>query len=106
MKKIFSVLVFIFSLVCGILICGCADTAPTDSEEHYFIVTYSAKEGGYIDGETTQKVESGKDGLTVVAVPYDGYEFVKWSDGVTTAERCETNIISYLGASAIFEKIV
>ncbi len=105
MKKIFSVLVFIFSLVCGILICGCADTAPTDSEEHYFTVTYSAKEGGYIDGETTQKVESGKDGLTVVAVPYDGYEFVKWSDGVTEATRQDRNVTADISVAANFEKL-
>lgn len=103
MKKIFSVLVFIFSLVCGILICGCADTAPTDSEEHYFTVTYSAKEGGYIDGETTQKVESGKDGLTVVAVPYDGYEFVKWSDGRTEATRQDINITADISVTAEFK---
>ena len=102
MKKIFSVLVSIFSLVCGILICGCADTAPTDSEEHYFTVTYSAKEGGYIDGETTQKVESGKDGLTVVAVPYDGYEFVKWSDGRTEATRQDINITADISVTAEF----
>ncbi len=103
MKKIFSVLVFIFSLVCGILICGCADTAPTDSEEHYFIVTYSAKEGGYIDGETTQKVESGNNGLTVVAVSNDGYEFVKWSDGRTEATRQDINITADISVTAEFK---
>ncbi len=103
MKKIFSVLVFIFSLICGILICGCADTAPTDSEEHYFIVTYSAKEGGYIDGQAEQQLESGKDGLTVVAVPYDGYEFVKWSDGRTEATRQDINVTVDISVTAEFK---
>ncbi len=103
MKKIFSVLVFIFSLVCGILICGCADTAPTDSEEHYFIVTYSATDGGYIDGQAEQQLESGKDGLTVVAVPYDGYEFVKWSDGRTEATRQDINITADISVTAEFK---
>lgn len=103
MKKIFSVLVFIFSLVCGILICGCVDTAPTDSEEQYFTATYSVTDGGYIDGETTQKVESGNNGLTVVAVPNYGYEFVKWSDGRAEATRQDINVTADISVTAEFK---
>ncbi len=66
-------------------------------------MTYSAKEGGYIDGETTQKVESGKDGLTVVAVPYDGYEFVQWSDGGTEAARQDKNVTVDISVTAEFK---
>lgn len=43
--------------------------------------------------------------ITVEAVPYEGYKFVRWSDGVTSAVRHDINIISYLSAEAIFEKI-
>ncbi len=101
MKKFLISILVVFSFAL-ILICACV----TNGDACSYTIIYSATDGGYIDGQAEQQLESGKDGLTVVAVPYDGYEFVKWSDGVTTAERCETNIISYLGASAIFEKIV
>ena len=54
-----------------------------EAQPIYYDLIYIAGEGGYIDGQAEQQVESGKDGLTVVAVPYDGYEFVQWSDGGT-----------------------
>lgn len=39
------------------------------------------------------------------AVPFDGYRFVKWSDGVKTPIRYDNNIISYIAVQAIFEPI-
>ncbi len=42
--------------------------------------------------------------LVVQAIPYEGYRFLKWSDGVETATRHDVNIISYLNVIAIFEK--
>ncbi|WP_290374745.1 InlB B-repeat-containing protein, partial [Turicimonas muris] len=66
-------------------------------------MTYSATDGGYIDGQAEQQLESGKDGLTVVAVPYDGYEFVKWSDGRTEATRQDINITADISVTAEFK---
>ena len=43
--------------------------------------------------------------LIVEAVANDGFTFIGWSDGVKTAQRTDTNIISYLNVRAIFEKI-
>ena len=43
--------------------------------------------------------------ITVKAIPYEGYRFVRWSDGVTTQIREEKNIISYIEVYAVFEKI-
>lgn len=43
--------------------------------------------------------------FSVIAVPNEGYRFVKWSDGVTTALRHDCNIIAYFRVEAIFEKI-
>lgn len=43
--------------------------------------------------------------LTIEAVADEGYRFVMWSDGVTTAIREDKNIVSDLIIKAIFEKI-
>ena len=43
--------------------------------------------------------------VTVEAIANDGYKFVKWSDGVTTAIRHDKNITSRLVVYPIFEKI-
>lgn len=43
--------------------------------------------------------------MKVEAIPKEGYRFVKWSDGVTTAIRQDSNIISYFSVKAIFEEI-
>lgn len=98
MKKfIISILVvFSFSLV---LFCACV----TNGNACTYTIVYSATDGGYIDGETTQKVESGNDGLTVAAVPNDGYEFVKWSDGRTEATRQDINVTSDISVTAEFK---
>ncbi len=56
------------------------------------------------DNYIVKDVPYGSD-LTFEAVPFEGYRFVRWSDGVTSARRTEKNIISYLNLKAIFEKI-
>ncbi len=42
--------------------------------------------------------------MEVTAVPDDGYEFVKWSDGVTEATRQDRNVTKDIVVKAIFEK--
>lgn len=46
----------------------------------------------------------GKELFSVEAIPYDGYEFVEWSDGITTAERQDKNITKPINVTAIFKK--
>ena len=48
----------------------------------------------------TKYVAYGSD-LTVEAVPKEGYKFVKWSDGVTSAIRIDTDIVTYFNVLAI-----
>lgn len=43
--------------------------------------------------------------LVVEAIPDEGYRFVRWSDGITTAIRYDVNIIARIHVEAIFEKI-
>ena len=74
-----------------------------------FILRYTASEGGHIlmDGvppaiSVSQKVAAGESGTAVTAVPEEGYEFVRWSDGVTTATRTDGNVTSDITVTAEF----
>lgn len=43
--------------------------------------------------------------VTLIAEPYEGYKFVKWSDGVESAKRTFKKITDNITVTAIFEKI-
>lgn len=66
------------------------------------MVTYFAGSGGYIDGSAAQLVTDGGDAETVTAVPFEGFRFVKWSDGVLSAERSEKNVTGDKSVTAMF----
>lgn len=71
-----------------------------------FVLKYTvAKKGtGLIDGGLTeQHVLAGKDGEEVVAKPAPHYHFVSWSDGSTTPERQEKNVVDNQMFTATFE---
>ena len=70
-----------------------------------YSLTYTAGEGGSIQGATIQSVLAGEDGTAVTAVPNEGYAFVRWSDGVTTATRTDTDINSDINVTAEFDII-
>lgn len=91
--KIF-VLVFVVALSLGLL----AACAPNE-----YTLKYAAGEGGGVTGETEQVVKEGEDGSTVTAVADFGYKFVKWSDGVTTAERTDREVSEDITVTAEFE---
>ncbi|MDE6604820.1 MAG: InlB B-repeat-containing protein [Clostridia bacterium] len=42
--------------------------------------------------------------ISVEAIAFDGYRFIKWSDGITTPIRYDVNVISKIQVFAIFEK--
>ena len=66
-------------------------------------LTYVAGEGGTIEGETVQSVPVGGSGTAVTAMPNEGYAFVRWSDGVTTATRMDTDVAGNISVTAEFE---
>ncbi len=71
-----------------------------------FVLKYTvAKRGsGVIDGGLTeQHILGGQDGELVVAKPAPHYHFVSWSDGVTTPERQEKNVLEDKTFTATFE---
>ena len=75
---------------------------PEDVMPITFEVNYIAGSNGSITGYTTQNVVEGGNSTSVTAVANSGYHFVNWSDGLTTASRSETNVISALSFTANF----
>lgn len=77
----------------------------------YLAVTYTAGEGGYIDGETDQLVLLGEDGAPVLAVADDGYMFKGWSDQVDDESvkpdpmRQDLQIEEEITVEALFEEV-
>ena len=68
-----------------------------------YSLTYTAGEGGSIQGETEQEVVRGTSGTPVTAVPAEGWYFDRWSDGVTTATRTDEDVASNISVTAEFE---
>ncbi|HBF14796.1 MAG TPA: hypothetical protein DDW30_03770 [Clostridiales bacterium] len=82
------------------------DILPSDEkQETFFTVTYLTEGEGDIEGEADQTVLAGEDATTVVAVPQDGWIFVKWSDGVKSPERTDLGLTDDLEVTATFEEI-
>ena len=76
-----------------------------EETQQQFTLTYTAGEGGNITGESRQTVQYGESGTAVTAVPEEGYEFVRWSDGVTTATRTDDNVTADISVTAEFVPI-
>ncbi len=80
-------------------------------------VFYEAKEGGMVYKglailnsevryeDEIQYVMYGQDALSVKAIAKYGYEFVGWSDGITTIERQDKNVTGDIYIFAIFKPI-
>lgn len=84
----------------AILFFACDKNAQTSS----YTIEYISQTGGSITGTSIQTVKHGENGTQVVAVPDTGYEFVKWSDGKTEAERTDYNITENKSYTAEFKK--
>jgi MOSC domain-containing protein YiiM len=67
-----------------------------------YTLTYTATPGGSIQGDEIQSIAHGKTGTAVVALPDEGYHFVRWSDGVLTPTREDENVIAGLTVEATF----
>jgi hypothetical protein len=67
-----------------------------------YTLTYTTDGNGTISGTTPQTVNYGANGSAVTAVPNTGYHFVKWSDGVLTAARTDTNVQADITVQAQF----
>lgn len=52
-------------------------------------ITYTAIDGGMIKGTEVQNLLQGDTTTQVEAIPYEGYEFVGWDDGLESATRTD-----------------
>lgn len=78
-------------------------TAHFDKQEYQ--ISYATDGNGSIRGEEKQIIKYKENSTVIVAVPNEGYRFLAWSDGVTTAERQERNVTKDIAVSAKFEKM-
>lgn len=82
---------------------GIDELLPDSSEETSLVqVMYMEEDGGHIEGEPVQIVSAGGNCTEVVAVADDGYVFDIWSDGVTTPERTDKNVVQSMTVFALF----
>ncbi len=65
-------------------------------------VTYTAGANGSISGSPSQTIPHGSSAQTVTAVPDSGSIFIRWSDGLATAQRTDANITGPLSLTAQF----
>lgn len=87
---------------------------PSASAQVKYTASYfvEASGGGTLScgkdtGKTSLKYDITEDtkSLTVTAVPSSGYVFSKWSDGVTTATRTDSNFTKNINVTAIFTSV-
>ncbi len=104
MKKI---IFFLSTLFCLFLAAGCErvseeTTLPPARTANQYTLNYTAGANGSIDGISPQTVARGGTGSPVKAVPAEGYHFVRWSDGVDTGSRTDTEMGTDLAVTAEF----
>jgi len=85
MKK----LAFVFAAIAALLVLGisCNKNNPEEVAENTIITLVYPKDAGTVNGTGTYKPGST---LDLTATANSGYEFEKWNDGVTTADRTVT----------------
>ncbi|MGO4545827.1 InlB B-repeat-containing protein [Paenibacillus sp. 2TAB23] len=67
-----------------------------------YTLQYAANAGGSLEGTSSQNINHGSSGTMVTAKPDEGYHFVGWSDGATTASRTDSPITGNINVSASF----
>ncbi len=101
-------------LIVAMLCVGCYSndseaSYPTEASEatdaQYYTIKYHTVDNGVINGEAVQEIENGGNTTAVTAVPNDGFTFERWSDGVTTATRTDTNVTEDMVVYPIFKAI-
>ena len=107
-KRKLPIIYIVLILCLSLFLFGCTlrQSIESSSDAQYVTVNYMAAEGGRIDGENSQEIELGGDTTVVTAVADKGYQFVKWSDGVTVFKRTDIDVTQDVIVTAIFEKLM
>ncbi len=67
-----------------------------------YFLNYTSSIGGYLEGDSTQKVEENAAGKAVTAVALQGYSFQAWSDGRTDNPRIDSDVLEDVSVQAMF----
>ncbi len=86
-------------------VCSCSKEQEPPPRTYKCSVRYLAGICGHIEGEDYQEVMQGADASPVKAVANDGYLFLEWSDGNTSAERHDLAVAQSAQYTAKFRKI-
>ena len=68
-----------------------------------YTLRYEVSSNGKIEGSAVQRLKAGEKSTKVTAVPNEGFVFIAWSDGVTTAERSGDTVTKNTILTARFE---
>lgn len=104
-KRICCLLSVIMVLFTVFSVCSCSKEQEPPPRTYKCSVRYLAGIYGHIEGEDYQEVMQGADASPVKAVANDGYLFVEWSDGNTSAERHDLAVAQSAQYTAKFRKI-
>ncbi|MCM1439743.1 MAG: hypothetical protein NC131_11180 [Roseburia sp.] len=99
MKKYISIILVLINILMILTLCSCETYTPPNQ----YTLVYMASDGGKVTGEQIQIVDEGDNAETVIAVPYDGYEFAGWSDDIVTAERTDISVKNDIDVTAYFK---
>lgn len=104
-KRICCLLSVIMVLFTVFSVCSCSKEQEPPPRTYKCSVRYLAGIYGHIEGEDYQEVMQGADASPVKAVANDGYLFLEWSDGNTSAERHDLAVAQSAQYTAKFRKI-
>ena len=104
-KRICCLLSVIMVLFTVFSVCSCSKEQEPPPRTYKCSVRYLAGIYGHIEGEDYQEVMQGADASPVKAVANDGYLFLEWSDGNTSAERHDLAVAKSAQYTAKFRKI-
>ncbi len=73
----------------------------------YQTVTFDLTSGGYLNGTSEQRVLSGDDSESILAIPFEGYEFTGWTGDVVSSENplILTDVTEDLLLTAVFTEV-
>lgn len=104
-RRVCLLLSIVFVMLSVFSVCSCTKVQEPEPRKYKCSVRYLTGEGGYIEGETYQELTQGEDATPVKFIANEGYVFLEWSDGNTSAERHDLAVEHDLQVTAKYRKI-
>lgn len=104
-RRVCLLLSIVFVMLSAFSVCSCTKVQEPEPRKYKCSVRYLTGEGGYIEGETYQELTQGEDATPVKFIANEGYVFLEWSDGNTSAERHDLAVEHDLQVTAKYHKL-